>query len=199
MNPPRFPLTAPSPPHTVTGITGHRSSAVERCEIYKGNLPHTHPRPGLHSPPVPHRALHKLGSGLTQQPGATATPKPTHGLPSALCNALPCCLPLVPSTETSGPGQCQEVKRSQDGGLGRARDPRSGERQRRERQSEQDGRPAGFLTAEAGCQDEHLWGTSTCHSISEICNQRGPIKWKTSKFSCTSVLFYFAFTFPRPP
>lgn len=153
----------------------------------KGIYPTHTPSQGCTHPPVPHRALHKLGSGLTQQPGAAAAPKPTHSLPSALCNALPCCLPLVPSTKTSGPGQCQEVKRSQDGGLGRARDPRSGDRQRRERQSEQDRWPAGFLTAEAGCQDEHLSGTSTCHSISEICTQRGPIKWQMSKFSCTSV------------
>lgn len=93
MNPPRFPLTAPSPPHTLTGITGHRSSAIEKCEIYKGNLPHTYPRPGLHSPPVPHRVLHKLGSGLTQQPGATASPKPTHGLPSCPLQ----CPSLLPS------------------------------------------------------------------------------------------------------
>ena len=84
MNPPHFPLTAPFPLTHSLDHPLHTSSAAQRCELHKGSSPSSWP--GLHWPQVPHKALHKLCSGLAEQPGTTspqAHPAPRCPLPSA--------------------------------------------------------------------------------------------------------------------
>lgn len=107
----------------------HRSSAVQRCEIHKGNLPPS--RPGLHQPhimPFLSCALASLNSLVPQPSKPSPSPAPPRPqTPFALCSAFLPCFPWFFPPELLGLAGCQghpKVKRSLDGGLGRVRDPR---------------------------------------------------------------------------
>lgn len=87
------------------GSSLHRSSAVQRCEIHKGNLPPS--RPGLHQPhimPFLSCTLAPLNSLVPQPSKPSPSPAPP---PDTLCplQCLPPLLPLVLPTRTSRPGQ----------------------------------------------------------------------------------------------
>lgn len=115
--------------HTHLRPSLHRSSAAQRCEKHKGNLPpggQGCTSPKSHIMPFISCLLASVNSLVLWPP--KTPPDPRYPLSSAV-PFLPC-FPWFLPPELLGLARCQnpEVKRSPDGGLGRAKDPRWGEK-----------------------------------------------------------------------